>query len=130
MLRVTAGQTMKNQAFWRRLAFAVVGIRATIRSEASFRAQLLLGLAAAVVLALVRPPLIWLAMCFMSASVVLALELVNTALEHLADRLHPERHIAIQRAKDCAAAAVLLASIAAVVIGGLTVAVGLGWLRN
>jgi diacylglycerol kinase len=121
---------MKNQAFWRRLAFAVVGIRATIRSEASFRAQLFLGLAAAVVLALVRPPLIWLALCCMSASMVLALELVNTALEHLADKLHPERHIAIQNAKDCAAGAVLLASIAAVIIGGLTVAVGLGWLRN
>jgi diacylglycerol kinase len=121
---------MQNQAFWRRLAFAVVGIRDTIRGEASFRAQLFLGLAAAVVLALVRPPLIWLAMCCLSASIVLALELVNTALEHLADRLHPERHIAIQRAKDCAAGAVLLASIAAVIIGGLTVAVGLGWLKN
>jgi undecaprenol kinase len=121
---------MQNQAFWRRLAFAVVGIRDTIRGEASFRAQLFLGLAAAVVLALVRPPLTWLAMCCLSASIVLALELVNTALEHLADRLHPERHIAIQRAKDCAAGAVLLASIAAVIIGGLTVAVGLGWLKN
>jgi diacylglycerol kinase len=119
---------MKNQLFWKRLGFAVLGIRDTIRSEASFRAQLLLGLAAAVVLALIRPPLVWVALCFMSASIVLAFELVNTALEHLADKVHPERHIAIQRAKDCAAAAVLLASIAAVVIGGLTVAVGLGWL--
>lgn len=121
---------MKNQIFWRRLTFAVLGIRDTIRSEASFRAQLFLGLSAAVVLALVRPPLIWLALCVMSASMVFALELVNTALEHLADRLHPERHIAIQRAKDCAAAAVLVASIAALIIGGLTVAVGLGWLRT
>jgi undecaprenol kinase len=121
---------MKNQFFWKRLTFAVLGIRATIRSEASFRAQLFLGLAAAVVLALVRPPPIWIALCCMSASIVLALELVNTALEHLADRLHPERHIAIQKAKDCAAGAVLLASIAAVIIGCLTVAVSLGWLKT
>jgi diacylglycerol kinase (ATP) len=121
---------MKNQSFWRRLVFAVLGILDTIRTEASFRAQLLLGLAAAVVLALVRPPPIWIALCCMSASIVLALELVNTALEHLADRLHPERHIAIQKAKDCAAAAVLLASITAVIIGGLTVAVSLGWLKT
>jgi diacylglycerol kinase (ATP) len=121
---------MKNQFFVRRLAFALLGIRATIRGEASFRTQLLLGLAAAIVLALVRPPLIWLAMCFLSACFVLALELLNTALEHLADRLHPERHMAIQMAKDCAAGAVLLASIAALVIGGLAVAVGLGWLKS
>ena len=54
-----------------------------------------------------------------------AAELLNTALEHLADRLHPEQHPTIQAAKDCAAAAVLVASLAAVLIGLLTLAVGL-----
>ncbi len=50
---------------------------------------------------------------------------MNTALEHLADRLHPELHPSIRAAKDCAAAAVLIASIAAVLIGVMTVAVAL-----
>jgi len=44
-------------------------------------------------------------------------------------RLHPEIHVAIHTAKDCAAGAVLLASITAAVIGTITVAVGLGWLK-
>ena len=64
----------------------------------------------------------------MSAALVLGLELVNTALEHLADHLHPETHAEIRIAKDCAAAAVLVASAAAAVVGLLTVAVGLGWI--
>jgi Prokaryotic diacylglycerol kinase len=40
-------------------------------------------------------------------------------------RLHPEQHPAIRTAKDCAAAAVLRASISALLIGLLTLAVGL-----
>lgn len=121
---------MKNQAFRHRLNYALAGIRYAAGAEASFRTQLILGFCAALLLAVVRPPLVWVALCLVSAAGVLALELVNTALEHLADRLHPERHEAIQLAKDCAAGAVLLASIAALIIGVLAVAVGLGWIRG
>jgi undecaprenol kinase len=120
---------MKNQSFRQRLLFALHGIRVAIANEASFQTQLLLALAAASVFALIRPPPVWVALCVLSAGAVLALELVNTALERLADGLHPEHHIAIQTAKDCAAGAVLLASVTAAIIAVLTVAVSLGWLR-
>jgi len=120
-----ADQTMKNQSFARRLTHAAGGVRTAFRSEASFRTQLLLAGAAAVALALLRPPFVWVALCIVSGGVVLAAELLNTALEHLADRLHPEQHPTIQAAKDCAAAAVLAASLAAVLIGLLALAVGL-----
>ncbi len=46
-------------------------------------------------------------------------EAFNTALEFLADAVSPERHRLIGKAKDAAAAAVLVASIAAAVIGVL-----------
>jgi undecaprenol kinase len=121
---------MKNQSFAQRLAYAAAGFHAAFKTEASFRAQLLLAAMAAVVLALLRPPVVWVALCVVSGAVVLAAELLNTALEHLADRLHPEQHPTIRAAKDCAAAAVLVASIAAVVIGILTVAVGLNLLKS
>ena len=120
---------MKNQSFAQRLAYAAAGFRAAFKTEASFRTQLLLAVMAAVVLALLRPPVVWVALCVVSGAVVLAAELLNTALEHLADRLHPE-HPTIRAAKDCAAAAVLVASIAALVIGLLTVAVGLNLLKS
>jgi len=116
---------MKNQSFAQRFGYAATGIRTAFRTEASFRTQLLMAVVAAAMLAWVRPPLVWVALCIISGAAVLAAELVNTALEHLADRLHPEQHPTIRAAKDCAAAAVLAASIAAVLIGVLTLAVGL-----
>ena len=50
---------------------------------------------------------------------VLSLEMVNTAIEKLADQTHPERHPAIGLVKDIAAGAVLWASVISVIIGVL-----------
>ncbi|HUX74077.1 MAG TPA: diacylglycerol kinase [Steroidobacteraceae bacterium] len=119
---------MKNQSFLNRLGYAANGLAAALKREASFRTQTLLAAAAAVVLALLRPPLLWIALCILSAAAVLALELINTALEQLADHLHPGTHAAIRTAKDCAAAAVLIGAAAAVIVGLLTVAVSLRWI--
>lgn len=43
----------------------------------------------------------------------------NTALGYLADALHPKQHPGIDRAKDVAAAAVLIAAFGAAVVGML-----------
>jgi len=51
---------------------------------------------------------------------VFAAELFNTAIEHLADHLHPDVHSQIRIVKDCAAAAVLVT-----VLGALGVALAL-----
>ncbi len=42
---------------------------------------------------------------------------MNTAIEFLADAVHPDHHPLIGRAKDIAAAAVLFAALGAVLIG-------------
>lgn len=47
-------------------------------------------------------------------------EIFNTALEALADTVHPERADGIRVAKDLSAAAVFVAAVAAAVIGLLT----------
>lgn len=46
-------------------------------------------------------------------------EAINTAFEHLCNVVSPEFHPEVKKAKDVAAAAVLLAAIAAVVMAGL-----------
>lgn len=53
----------------------------------------------------------------LAAGMVLTAELLNTALEVLADRVTQEREEAIRRVKDTAAAAVLLAALAALTVG-------------
>lgn len=110
------------------MGFAGAGLRFAAARERSFRTQLALGTLLLVVLAVLRPPAVWWALCLLAAGMVLTAEMLNTALEQALDRLHPERHEGIRIAKDCAAGAVLLASLTAVAIGALTVLVSLGWL--
>ena len=51
------------------------------------------------------------------SALVLCLEIANTAVENLADIVHPERDQRIRIVKDCMAGAVLLAACFSVVIG-------------
>ena len=53
----------------------------------------------------------------LAVGLVWVAEASNTALEELADALHPGAHPGVGRAKDAAAAAVLLAALAAASIG-------------
>lgn len=107
---------MKNQTFQRRLGFALAGIRTAWRTESSFKVHVVA--AALVIAALVwfEPRPLWWAIVAFVVGAVMAAELFNTALEHLADHLHPDQHPAIKSVKDCAAGAVLVTSIAAVVV--------------
>ena len=60
-----------------------------------------------------RPPLLWAALIVTMIGLVLAAELVNTALERTLDGLHAEHAEFVRIAKDCAAAAVLVLSATA-----------------
>ncbi len=104
---------MKNQAFHHRLSYALAGLRATWRHEKSFRTHGLFAFGALLLLMVLQPEPLWWALTGIMVVLVLAAELINTALEHLADHLHPEQHPNIKMVKDCAAAAVLLLSLGA-----------------
>lgn len=107
---------MKNQRFRHRLGFALHGIMSAWRTETSFRTQCVGAAGVILVLAWRQPPLLWWAFLLVMCAMVLAAELFNTALEATLDHLHPERHPAIRVAKDCAAGAVLLLSIASAAV--------------
>jgi diacylglycerol kinase len=57
----------------------------------------------------------WAIICI-CISAVIAGEMINSALEEICDQVHPERNSGIGRAKDMAAGAVLVLSIAALII--------------
>jgi diacylglycerol kinase len=92
------------------------GLRAVL-AEPNARVQLAIALAVIVLAA-------WLdlgrrdwALLVLAMGLVLAGEAANTALEALADRVAPDHHPLVGRAKDAAAGAVLIASVAAAVLG-------------
>ena len=107
---------MKNQSFAARLGYALKGLKWAYASEASFRTQLAFGILALALMGLLRASPLWWAMIFLCIGAVLTAEMFNTAIEHLIDHIHPERHTAIGIAKDCAAGAVLISSLASVVV--------------
>jgi undecaprenol kinase len=106
----------KNQSLATRLGFAWAGLRHATRTERSLRTQLLVLGGVLVLLCVLRPAAVWWALIVLVSSAVIAAELFNTALEHLADHLHPEHHARIRAVKDCAAAAVLVLAIGALLV--------------
>jgi diacylglycerol kinase (ATP) len=116
----------KNRRFAVRLGFAVAGLRLVFAREKSFRSQCALAILAGLVTLALQPEPLWWALLVLAVALVLALELANSALEYLLDHLHPGRAREIGAAKDAAAGAVLVASLAAAAVGALMLVARLG----
>lgn len=110
---------MKNQPIWRRFGYALDGLGASWGSEKSVRAHVMAIAAVAVLLLLLQPAPMWWALFALAAGMMLAVELINTAVEKLVDHLHPDQHSVIKIVKDTLAAAVLVVCLAA---GGVALA--------
>ncbi|MFO1288896.1 MAG: diacylglycerol kinase [Rubrivivax sp.] len=107
---------------WRAFLYSRAGFAAAFRHEAAFRQELALGVPMVLAAWWLAPtPLQALALV---AVVVLVwiVEIVNSAIEALADAVSTEHHPLLGRAKDYGSAAVMLA----LVLAGLTWAVVLG----
>jgi diacylglycerol kinase (ATP) len=106
----------------KRFSYAIEGVAFLVRTQSHARVHLLATIAVCMVgvtIGLARTEWLWI-----TAAIVMvwSAEAFNTALEQLADALHPERHPAIGHAKDVAAGAVLIAAMGAAVIGMLVFA--------
>ena len=110
----------KNRSLWQRVGFALAGLMHGLRTERSVRFQVVVLVLVVAALAVLRPEPVWWAAAALASAGVLAAELLNTAIETLADHLSPEIHPQVRLLKDCAAAAVLVA-----VVGALAVAAAL-----
>jgi undecaprenol kinase len=107
----------KNQPFPRRLRFALTGLAHALRTEQSLKAQVVVFIWVIAAMLWVRPGALWWALVMLASAGVFAAELINTAIEHLADHLHPDVHPQIRVVKDCAAAAVLITVLGATGVG-------------
>lgn len=98
---------------------ALAGITCCIRTETHARFHLAasaLVVCAAIVLGAGLDDWCWFVICI---GFVVSAELINTSIERLSDHASPEFHPLIGDAKDVAAGAVLVASIASGIIGVL-----------
>lgn len=103
--------------FFQSFRFASRGFLTVLREERSFRFQLF---AAGVVLLLTGalPLDTWeIVAVILTMVIVLVLEILNTVLERFVDALKPRIHPYAEAVKDMMAAAVLIASLGAVIVG-------------
>ena len=103
---------------WNALHYSMAGLRAAYRHEDAFRQELLLSVL--LISASFFLPVNGLGRALMIGSVLLVLivELLNSVVEAVVDRVSLEHHFLSKRAKDVGSAAVLLALINVVVIWG------------
>ena len=101
---------------WNALHYSMAGLQAAFRHENAFRQELLLSVL--LISASFFLPVHGLGRALMIGSVflVLIVELLNSAVEAVVDRVSLEHHILSKRAKDVGSAAVLLSLINVVVV--------------
>jgi undecaprenol kinase len=116
-LPIEETKPMKNRPFYVRMGFAWNGIRQCWKTESSFRIHCLIAILTIIALSVIRPDPLWWALAAMAVSLVMAFELINSAVERLIDHLHPEIHPEIGVIKDMASGGVLVVGIGALVIG-------------
>lgn len=110
-------QWRKSRTFGEACRHAWNGVYFAVREEKNFRVQLLVYALALVLGIVVRLPAHDLALVVLVSSFILTLEMVNTALEALANIVNPAYQEGLRLVKDVSAGAVFVASAAAVVIG-------------
>ena len=123
---------MKGRPLRERVGFAAEGLRTGWRRERSFRTHIVSAVLALAALLLLRPAPIWWAIVAVVVALVLALELLNSAMEGVINLLHPGIHPEIKAIKDMVAGAVLVVSLAALIVGATMVVANIpvieGWI--
>jgi len=88
--------------------YSLAGLRAAIRHEAAFRQELAVGVPLVLLAPFIAPDR-WAALAMIaSILLVLIIELLNSAIETVADAVSTDHHPLLGRAKDMGSAAVML----------------------
>lgn len=101
----------------RSFAHAFCGIATLVRTQPNAKVHVAaIVVVSAAGLALDVPPMEWCALALAMGG-VLSAEALNTGIEFLCDAVHPEHHPLIGKAKDVAAAGVLIMALSATIVG-------------
>ncbi|MEK6795290.1 MAG: diacylglycerol kinase family protein [Spirochaetota bacterium] len=102
---------------------ALRGILTAVVNERNVRIHCGIAVLAVILGFVLGISLIEWALIIFAIGLVLSAELINTAVEHLADRVSRKHDLMIAKAKDTAAGGVLIAALAAAAVGVLVLAV-------
>jgi diacylglycerol kinase (ATP) len=97
--------------------YAASGIYFCLRTQRNMRIHVVAGFSAMALGLWLRVPLVNLAIVAVVSSLVVTMEMLNTAIENAVDLYTHRRHPLAKIAKDVAAAAVLVSAINALLVG-------------
>ena len=103
--------------FWQSLAFAFAGVRLALHSQRNLRIHIAFAVAAVFLGFALRISRAEWAVVVALIALVISLELLNTAVEALADLASPTFHPLAKTAKDTAAGAILVVALGSAAAG-------------
>lgn len=111
------GRSPSHPSFRRSFLFALQGFRTALRQERNIKVMLAGGAFAVAMGIILRIDAVSWAVVLVCCGMVIAAELLNTAIETVVDLVSPEFHPLAGQAKDIAAAASWVLSLTAAVVG-------------
>ena len=99
------------------IGFAIKGVKYALRTESNIKLQLFVFIFVLIVSMFLPISRVDFLLILLVSAIIYALELINTAIERLADKVSPEHDEQIALVKDLMAGAVLVFSIFAIAIG-------------
>ena len=105
------------QKLFKSFRYAVRGLKYVLKNEQNFQIEILGGIFVVILMYLFPTRNLEKIALFIVIFAVLVMELINTIFERVVDMLKPRVHPYAQLVKDVMAAAVLLSSIGAVIVG-------------
>ena len=103
---------------WRAFFYSMEGFSAALKHEHAFRQEIFLAVALLPVALFLPLTLIEKALLIATLVLVLVVELVNSAIEAVVDRVSLDSHELSKRAKDLGSAAVFLSCVIVIVVWG------------
>jgi len=104
---------------WISFRYAFAGLRYAFATQRNFRIHLFVGTVAIALSLYLQLSAVKIAIIGLTIGAVLTMELLNTAIESVVDlTVKQSYHELAKIAKDCAAGAVLVSAIAAVIVAG------------
>ncbi len=98
--------------------YSLNGLRLAAGSEPAFRQELCLFVVLLIVLYFLPVPLVFKIILFFANTLVLIVELLNSAIESIVDMASPGYHELAGKAKDLGSAAVLISLVLVIVLWG------------
>ena len=103
--------------FFKSFGHAIRGIKHVFKNERNFRLHILSSVLVLILATYFNCDSVEFALLLIVISIVLALEMINSAIEYTWNKLEPNHHPVVGIIKDAMAGSVLIASISAFIVG-------------